>query len=67
MSAISRTGSEGAEMDDKEFRAEKLYQTTMRIAREMLENGLISGEEYQRINAVFLEKYKPVFGVLFSE
>ena len=54
-------------MDDKEFRAEKLYQTTMRIAREMLENGLISGEEYQRINAVFLEKYRPVFGVLFSE
>lgn len=54
-------------MYDKEFRAEKLYQTTMRIMREMLENDLITVEDYQRMNAVFLEKYKPVFGVLFSE
>ena len=54
-------------MRKDEFRNEKLYQTTMSIARTMLKEGIISEEEYRRIDTIFLEKYRPVFGTLFSD
>lgn len=54
-------------MSKEEFRNEKLYQTTMHLARKMLEEGIISEEEYRQIDTIFLEKYKPVFGTLFSD
>ncbi|MBD5536263.1 MAG: hypothetical protein HDQ99_11510 [Lachnospiraceae bacterium] len=54
-------------MSKEEFRNEKLYQTTMHLARKMLEEGIISKEEYRQIDTIFLEKYKPVFGTLFSD
>lgn len=54
-------------MRKKEFRNEKLYQTTMSIARKMLQEGIVSEEEYRRIDTIFLEKYRPVFGTLFSD
>lgn len=53
-------------MNEKQFRNEKLYQTTMNMARRMLSQGLISGEDYRQIDTIFLEKYQPVFGTLFS-
>ncbi len=54
-------------MSKEEFRNEKLYQTTMHLARKMLEEGIISEGEYRQIDTIFLEKYKPVFGTLFSD
>ena len=54
-------------MSKEEFKNEKLYQTTMHLARKMLNDGLISKEEYCEINTIFLEKYRPVFGILFSD
>lgn len=54
-------------MSKEEFRDEKLYQTTMHLARKMLSDGLISEEEYRQIDTIFLAKYKPVFGTLFSD
>ena len=54
-------------MSKEDFRNEKLYQTTMHFARKMLEEGIISKEEYRQIDTIFLEKYKPVFGTLFSD
>ena len=54
-------------MRKDEFRNEKLYQTTMSIARIMLKEGIVSEEEYRRIDTIFLEKYHPVFGTLFSD
>ena len=57
----------GDEKSKEEFRNEKLYQTTMHLARKMLEEGIISKEEYRQIDTIFLEKYKPVFGTLFSD
>lgn len=54
-------------MSKEEFRNEKLYQTTMHLARKMLEESIISEEEYRQIDTIFLEKYKPVFGTLFSD
>ena len=53
-------------MSKEDMRREKLYQTTMHIARKMLKEGIISEEEYQRVDKIFLEKYKPVLGTLFS-
>lgn len=66
-SVISPTASEVVMMSKEEFRNEKLYQTTMHLARKMLEEGVVSEEEYRRIDTIFLEKYKPVFGTLFSD
>ena len=66
MSAILPTGLGVARMTEEQFRAEKLYQTTMNMARRMLSQGLISEEEYCQIDTIFLEKYRPVFGTLFS-
>jgi len=54
-------------MSDKEFKNEKLYQTTMSVARNMLTEGLITEEEYREIDTIFTEKYQPVFGGLFSD
>ena len=56
-----------AAMSREEFRNEKLYQTTMHLARKILSEGIISEEEYRQIDTIFLEKYKPVFGTLFSD
>lgn len=68
MSATSPTASKVVTaMSKEEFRNEKLYQTTMHIARKMLEEGIISEEEYRQIDTIFLEKYQPVFGTLFSD
>lgn len=54
-------------MSEKQMHDEKLYQATMSMARRMLEDGLISEEEYRQIDTIFLEKYRPVFGTLSSE
>ena len=68
MSATSPTVSKVVTaMNKEDFRNEKLYQTTMHLARKMLEEGIISEEEYRQIDTIFLEKYKPVFGTLFSD
>ena len=67
MSAISGTGSEAARMSKEQMRQEKLYQVTMSMVRKMLAEGLITEEEYRQIDTMFLEKYHPLFGTLFSE
>ncbi len=54
-------------MSRDDFQKEKLYQATMGMARKMLRDGLISEEEYRQIDTIFLEKYRPVFGTLFSD
>ena len=46
---------------------ELMYQITMSKVKKMLEHGLILKEEYDAIDTIFLNKYKPVFGTLFSE
>lgn len=39
----------------------------MHIARKMLSDGIISKKDYCEIDTIFAEKYKPVFGELFSD
>ena len=54
-------------MSKEQLTNEKLYQVTMSMVRKMLAEGLITEEEYRQIDTMFLEKYRPVFGTLFSE
>lgn len=49
-------------MDKARFDSEKAYQLTMSLARAMLRNGLITQEEYDRIDIVMTRKYKPLLG-----
>lgn len=67
MNAISRTDLEVGRMTEKQFRNEKLYLATMRIAKALLEKGAMSADEYKQIDTIFLEKYRPSMGVLFSD
>ena len=68
MSATSPRGSKAVTaMSKEDMRNEKLYQTTMHIARKMLAEGIITETEYRRVDKIFLEKYKPLFGALFSD
>ncbi len=54
-------------MSKEQMAREKLYQTTMSIARKMLKNSLISKEEYAVIDTKMQEKYKPTLGTLFAD
>lgn len=54
-------------MDKQEFRNEKLYQTTMLMARKMHSDGIISDKEYGQIDTIFREKYNPTLGTLFAD
>lgn len=68
MNVISQIVSKAVmAMSKEEFRNEKLYQTTMHLARKLLDDGVITADEYRQIDTIFLEKYQPVFGTLFSE
>ena len=67
MHATSGTGSEVTRMSKEQMRQEKLYQVTMSMVRKKLAEGLITEEEYRQIDTMFLEKYHPLFGTLFSE
>ena len=54
-------------MSKEEFRNEELYQTTMHIVRKLMQDGVISADEYHHIDAIFIKKYRPFFGSLFSD
>ena len=54
-------------MTKEEFHNEKMYQATMGVVRRMHSEGLISQEEYARVEQVFLEKYKPLIGSIYAE
>ena len=54
-------------MTKEEFRNEKLYQATMHMVRNMLEEGIITEEEYHRVEEIFIKKYRPVLGKIFSD
>lgn len=54
-------------MSEREMQNEKLYQATMAITRSMLNQGLITEDEYRQIDTIFTEKYAPSSGTLFSD
>ena len=54
-------------MTEKEFRNEYLYNSTMFQVGRMLEMGMITDEDYCRINTKMKAKYLPASGGLVSE
>lgn len=54
-------------MTKEQFQREKMYLTTMTIARNLLKNGIISEDEYHEIDTKFTNKYEPSLGTLFSD
>ena len=39
---------------------------SLAVARAMLEEGAITGEEYRQIDTMLLEKHRPVLGTLLA-
>ena len=53
-------------MTKDQGRKEIIYQMTMSAARQMLEKGLISEDDYKQFDTKMQQKYRPIFGTLFS-
>ncbi|MCC6095661.1 MAG: hypothetical protein LKE59_11595 [Eubacterium sp.] len=53
-------------MNKEQFQREKLYQASMQMFRMMLKQGLITSQEFTVISSKMQEKYRPLFGTLFS-
>lgn len=67
MNAMSEAVSKAVMvMDEKQFRAEKMYRISLSVAKSMLEKGIISKEEYSEIDTILLEKYRPTLGTLLA-
>ena len=67
MSAISRIDSEVAIVTREQMENEKHYQATMTIAKNLLNEGIISEEEYCQIDTKFKEQYAVTFSTLFTD
>lgn len=66
--AISAAASKVVlQMNEEQFEAEKDYQASMLCFKQMLENGKITQEEYEQIDTILLEKYRPLLGTLFCD
>ncbi|MDO4344463.1 MAG: hypothetical protein Q4C50_06625 [Eubacteriales bacterium] len=53
-------------MDKEQFRAERLYQMSISVAKSMLKKGVISEKEFLEIDTILLKKYRPTLGTLLS-
>ena len=53
-------------MSQEEGKREIVFQMTMSAARQMLEKGLISEDEYKQFDTKMQQKYRPIFSTLFS-
>ncbi|MFA5638416.1 MAG: SHOCT domain-containing protein [Anaerovoracaceae bacterium] len=51
-------------MTEEQFKRERLYQTTLSIARSMQRQGLITAEELHEMDTIMLVKYRPLLGGL---
>jgi len=48
----------------EQFERETNYGASMAIARSLLTKGFISAKDYQKINTIFVKKYRPLIGGL---
>ena len=53
-------------MSEEEFRAELRYRMSLSVARAMLEEGAITGEEYSEMDTILLQKHRPILGTLLA-
>lgn len=68
MNVILIQGSRRAEFVKKnEFNSEMNYQVTMSCVRQLRKNGIVTEDEYRKIDKIMLKRYSPIFGTLLSE
>ncbi len=67
MPATSQDASEVMAVNEDQFEREKLYQATMSMFQAMMKDGLITEEQYAKIDTKMREKYQPIIGTLFPE
>ncbi|WP_168164000.1 SHOCT domain-containing protein [Olsenella sp. HMSC062G07] len=53
-------------MNDERFEAEKAYEASLRVAREMLEAGIITKEDFKEMRKILIEEHTPVCGGIFA-
>lgn len=53
-------------MTQDQFNREKNYGATMAFVRTLLSKGIITEDDYQKIEAVFADKYRPVIGTVVA-
>jgi len=66
-SATLPTDLEVAAMTKQQMDNENMYQATMMIAKNLLNKGAISEEEYTQIDTKFKEQYAVSFSTLFTD
>ena len=49
-------------MTTEQFDSEKKYQAALAIARAMLEQGVITGDDYDKTEEVLRGKFRPLIG-----
>ncbi len=54
-------------MTEIQFQAEKRYQVAISMAKQLIEKGLLTQEEYAVIDTILLDKFRPALGTLLSE
>jgi hypothetical protein len=54
-------------MNEEQFERERKYQASAAVAKAMLENGILTAEEYRQIDTILLEKYRPILGSLCAD
>lgn len=48
-------------------RSEMLYQVSLSVAKNMLKSGIITDDEFAKIDALLIKKYNPYIGKLLSK
>ncbi len=54
-------------MSEEKFQAELQYQTAIAIAKNLLDQGLLTDEEYTVIDTNLQAEFQPTLGTLLSE
>ena len=67
MNVMLLTVLEVVTVSEAVFTAEMQYLTALSIARNLLEKGLLTANEYTVIDTILTERFKPSLGKLLSE
>lgn len=53
-------------MSNQEFDRERMYWISRSIVKSMREKGVVTVEEYGRMDRILLERYRPILGMLLA-
>ena len=67
MNAISKIVLEVTVMTSEQMQNEVMYQGTMLVAKHLLNQGIISDDEYEQIDTNFRKKYDISLSTLFTD